>query len=251
MNDYYLINLLECDSTNTYLKSHFEELKDKLPALVTTALQTGGRGREKRTWLSLKGKGLYSSFGFMLKTDQNINLLPLTVGISVIETLEKISGLEFGIKWPNDVIFNGKKAAGILIENIIMEDTIFCIAGIGINLNHKPADFPIELTDKAVSLKMAQNTVEDYRVEEVNSLLAATLSKWLEKMKRNSGKEIIEKANRLSAFLKDKTITFHTLPDNRIGRGIFKGIGRYGGMEFESEKDGMTTIYYSGEISLI
>jgi BirA family transcriptional regulator, biotin operon repressor / biotin---[acetyl-CoA-carboxylase] ligase len=240
-----VIKLDECDSTNNYLKSHFDELKNKLPVLITSALQTFGRGRDQRTWVSPKGKGLYSSFGFVMKTDQNIHLLPFTAGISVIETLEKISGLKFDLKWPNDILYDNKKIAGILIENIIMKDDIHCIAGIGINLNHAPHDFPLELENIAVSLKMATCAVEDYKVDRVNSILSEILFQWLEKMKKKSGEEIIEKARLVSAFMMNKTITFHRSPGDELVVGVYKGINDDGGLKLEIE-EGKTTTFYSG-----
>jgi BirA family biotin operon repressor/biotin-[acetyl-CoA-carboxylase] ligase len=249
MNKYpdflYVISLDQCDSTNNYLKKNSENLKDKLPVLVTSSLQTAGRGRVKRNWVSPKGKGLYSSFGFNLENSQNLNLLPLIAGISVIETLKKISDIELGLKWPNDILYKNKKIGGILIENIITAFDIFCITGIGINLNHTGADFPGELQDKAISLKMITgltiNTVQ------VNPLLAALFFQWLEKLKTGTNEEIIQTANRYSDFLKEENISFHHPADKKIISGIFKGINRDGGLILEN-KQGSGTIYYSGEI---
>jgi BirA family biotin operon repressor/biotin-[acetyl-CoA-carboxylase] ligase len=241
----HVITLDQCDSTNNYVKTNYENLQDKLPVLVTSSLQTAGRGREKRNWVSPKGKGLYSSFGFNLKNNQNLNLLPLIAGISVIETLKKISGIELGLKWPNDILYKNKKIAGILIENIITASDIFCITGIGINLNHTVADFPGELKDKAFSLKMI--TGFNTSAEQINPVLAALLFQWLEKLSTGAIEEIIQTANRYSAFLKDKNISFHRPAGNKIITGIFKGINHDGGLILEN-KQGSAAIYYSGEI---
>jgi len=249
MNKYpeflHVIPLDQCDSTNNYIKANHENLKDKLPVLVTSSLQTAGRGREKRNWVSPKGKGLYSSFGFNLENSQNLNLLPLIAGISVIETLKKITGIELGLKWPNDILYKQKKIAGILIENILTTSNIFCITGIGINLNHTAADFPGELQDKAISLKMI--TGLNTSAEQINPVLAALLFLWVEKLKTGGTEEIIHTANRYSSFLKDKNISFHHPSDNKIINGIFKGINHDGGLILEN-KQGSTAIYYSGEI---
>ena len=249
MNKYpnflYVISLDQCDSTNNYIKTNHENLKDKLPVLVTSSLQTAGRGREKRNWVSPKGKGLYSSFGFNLENSQNLNLLPLIAGISVIETLKKISGIELGLKWPNDILYKNKKITGILIENIITASNIFCITGIGINLNHTAADFPGELQDKAISLKMITDLTTTARG--INPLLAAELFQWLEKLETGTTEEIIQTANRYSGFLKEKNISFHHPVDNKIIGGIFKGINHDGGLILENNQ-GSTATYYSGEI---
>lgn len=244
-----IITLEECDSTNNYLKRNYEQLKEILPVLVTSSLQTAGRGREQRTWLSSRGKGLYSSFGFNLPTRQYLNMLPLISGFSVIDTLHAASGianLELGIKWPNDVLCHDKKIAGILIENIIMEPRLFCIAGIGINLNHAKDDFPGELSARATSLKMVAGSDSDYVVQEVNPLLARFFFRWLEKLETGEKEEIIRTANRYSHFLMGKPISFHQTPDKLIS-GIFKGIHHDGGLILESN-EGNTAIYFSGEI---
>ncbi len=246
-----VITLDVCDSTNSYLKIHYDDLKDKLPVLVTTALQTGGRGRDSRTWVSLKDKGLYSSFGFSLDSNKNLHFLPLLSGITVIETLKKISDieLELGLKWPNDVLYNGKKIAGILIENTIFENRIFCVTGIGINLNHTKDDFPGELAQKAISLKMITGSISKYKAKTINPLLANIFFNGLEKLgnKKNEGEKekIIQTANRYSRFLKEREV--HFFYNNQIIRGIFKGINGDGGLILETNGDN-TVLYYSGEI---
>ena len=278
-----IITLDVCDSTNTYLKNHYEQLKDKLPVLVTSGLQTGGRGRERRKWVSPKGKGIYSSFGFNLGARQNLSLLPLIAGISVIEALKRISALDLGLKWPNDVLLlrpcenvqkkqtfemmssrkespgtmlgglgchpiwekGNKKIAGILIENVIMETRLFCITGIGINLNQTTKDFPEDLRDKAVSLKMATGSEENYPVETVNRVLSDVFFQWLGRMEGNEREVIIETANGYSAFLMDGPISFHHT--GGIVNGIFKGIHQSGGLILGDESGG-TSLHYSGEI---
>lgn len=240
-----IISLDQCDSTNNYLRTHFEKLKAKLPVLVTTASQTSGRGRENRTWISLRGKGLYSSFGFLLDSNKNLHLLPLISGISVIETLKMISSIEFVLKWPNDILYKCKKIAGILIENITFENRVFCITGIGINLNHTSSNFNNELVQRAVSLKMITGLT--YKAETVNMLLSEIFFNWLEKLKNNESNKIIHTANRFTRYLENRVISFHHPSNNKIIRGIFKGINHDGGLILGNKK-GTSTIYYSGEI---
>lgn len=247
-----VIRLEECDSTNDYLKRNYERLKDRFPVLVTSRLQTAGKGRAERTWFSSRGKGLYSSFGFNLSAKHYLNLLPLVSGISVIKTLQEaggtanISNCEWGIKWPNDVLYGGKKIAGILIENVIMDTQLFCITGIGINLNHTKDDFPGELAEKAISLKMVTGLERNYAVEEINPILACFFFQWLEKLENGEKEEIIDTVTRYSRFMINKPISFHYMSDKRV-TGIFKGINHDGGLILESN-GGTTAIYYSGEI---
>jgi len=238
-----IIGLDECDSTNSVIKSRCNEFKENLPVLVTADRQTGGRGRRDRKWLSPKGKGLYSSFAFSLKEKSGLQLLSLVAAISVIDTLRELTGAEFGLKWPNDVLYLDKKVAGILIENIIAQSEIFCIAGMGINLNQEIADFPAELLEKAVSLKMI--TGMSLTPQEVNPCLATFFFSWLEKLKQNRGHEIVSTANRYSEFMMYRDISFHE--SVFVIDGIFKGINPDGGLKL-GHPNGATTIHYAGEI---
>ncbi|MCP5052991.1 MAG: biotin--[acetyl-CoA-carboxylase] ligase [bacterium] len=242
-----VIELDRCVSTNNYLKDNYGNLKDRLPVLVTAEAQTGGRGRDQRLWVSSAGIGLYSSFGFAPGHGGNLNLLPLIAAISVIETLGDISGLSFDLKWPNDILYEGKKVAGILIENTVSGSEIFCVVGIGINLNHTIGDFPGELTDRATSLMMVSGLAGGYRVDEVNRRLAAVLFDWLENLKEGGNTEVIESANWFSRRLKGERISFHQSPGDRVISGVFKGIHSDGGLILQ-DQDGSTKIYYSGEI---
>lgn len=122
------------DSTQAYLKEHFQELDDK--TVVTTDQQTAGRGRFDRRWISQPG-GLY--FSVLLKptkTDFLANLTQL-MALSVCQAAEK-HGIQPNLKWPNDVQVSGKKLCGILSEAIAQNDRIAClILGVGVNVEQK------------------------------------------------------------------------------------------------------------------
>jgi BirA family biotin operon repressor/biotin-[acetyl-CoA-carboxylase] ligase len=241
------IHLDRCASTNDYLKSHALEFRDRFPVLVTAGQQTGGKGRDQRSWVSSYGKGLYASFGFQLDSATKLFLLPLVAGISVIETLKDLSGLQFDLKWPNDVLYRRKKIAGILIENTITDDTLFCITGIGINLNYTEGDFPAQLRDQATSVKIACQLPRDLSPGEVAPMLSDSFCHWLWQVHQPGGQDVIETANRYSSQLIDHQISFHQPPGNQKISGIFKGINHDGGLILKRQ-DGSTSIYHSGEI---
>ncbi len=242
-----IIHMEACASTNSYIKEHFNRLRDCLPVLVTTDLQTGGRGRDRRTWVSPRGKGLYSSFGFKMDNPGNLPFLPLAAGLSVIEIVKKKVGISAGLKWPNDIIYEGKKLAGILIENVIFDSSVFCVVGMGLNLNHGTEDFPGELTGKATSLHLAAGG--NYRAEDFNPGLASLLFDWIDRLggteSERTADDIVRLANGHSAFLKGREIRFHH--GGEIVTGIFKGINRDGGLILKSGAQG-ETIHYAGEI---
>jgi BirA family biotin operon repressor/biotin-[acetyl-CoA-carboxylase] ligase len=249
-----VIELDNCDSTNNYLKENYMRLKERLPVLITSLQQTRGRGRRDRSWESKKNMGLYTSFGFYLKIGSKLNLLPLTAGISVIETLQKImhtrcgislppgTNQTFGLKWPNDVLYHNRKIAGVLIENTIFKEEVFCVTGIGINLNHKAGDFPDSLKNTATSLQLISG--KTIAIEDVNQTLAHIFFTYLMKLENKQEEKIIEKANGYSSFLKGQQIAFHR--DGRIMTGIFRGINHDGGIILKDPQGG-TKIHYTGE----
>jgi len=112
--------------------------------------QTAGKGRLKRTWLSPRGSLalsiiLYPSLAYLPS-------LIMLASLAVVHSIEAVTGLKSQIKWPNDVLLNGRKVSGILIENDVQGNTVnYSIIGIGINVNLKLADFP-EIQPIATSL---------------------------------------------------------------------------------------------------
>lgn len=131
-----VIRLEEIDSTNTYAKTHMENLEDK--TVIHALRQTKGRGRFNRTWIDLGSDNLFISI--VLKPDKKYsNILPnITQYACVVlcRILEKY-GVNPKIKWPNDVMIDGtRKISGILSETVIQSGEIEgIIIGIGVNLN--------------------------------------------------------------------------------------------------------------------
>ncbi|MFC1937347.1 biotin--[acetyl-CoA-carboxylase] ligase [Chloroflexota bacterium] len=118
--------------------------------VLITDEQTAGRGRMRRVWLSPRGN---IALSVVLRPD--ISYLPFLVmiaSLAVIQSIAVITGLKPQIKWPNDILVNGKKVCGILIENSIRAKLVdYSIIGIGINVNDKFSQFP-EILPFATSL---------------------------------------------------------------------------------------------------
>lgn len=159
LNDFFwdgkiikIIYLETVDSTNTFASR--ELCDEESEVLVIADKQTGGRGQRDNKWESPGSVGLY--FSLLLNTHigtDSLAVVPLTWGKMVARTIETISNIKTEIKEPNDVLVNGKKIAGILIENKIYGDVCKnLIAGIGVNINNSSEDFPEELRDSATSL---------------------------------------------------------------------------------------------------
>ena len=126
--------LPECGSTNAYVKEHFEEF-GPVGAVYTTN-QTAGRGRLGRTWVYAEGKGLYYTAAIREPLAQPATL-PLLASLAVRRQLQLRYGVECQIKWPNDLLLNGKKIVGILCESVCygyQQQGRGILCGIGINL---------------------------------------------------------------------------------------------------------------------
>jgi len=134
--------------------------------LVTAAEQTAGRGRQGRTWAAPPGRALLLSV--VLRVEQPA-LVPLAAGVATAETV----GDHARIKWPNDVLVEGRKVAGILVEGRPQEG--WAVLGIGLNVAIRPDDFPPELRDSAGTLGRQPTDLEPT----LHRLLEA-LARWLE-----------------------------------------------------------------------
>ncbi|HWW01767.1 MAG TPA: biotin--[acetyl-CoA-carboxylase] ligase [Candidatus Acidoferrum sp.] len=124
--------------------------------VVFAELQTRGRGRLGRKWMSPGGKGLW--FSVLLRPElapQAITQLTVASATALRRAIESQTGLKPEIKWPNDLLLSGKKVSGILTELSAELDRVkYVILGIGVDVNLNAGDFPSELRNAATSLKV-------------------------------------------------------------------------------------------------
>ena len=145
------IYLESVDSTNNYAKRIAE---DGTPSgtLVVADEQTGGKGRRGRSWSTPKGSNI--AMTLLLRPrfrPEHASRMTLLAAMAVTCGIRRVTGLDAGIKWPNDVVVNGHKVCGILTEMNTEVDYInYVVIGIGINVNQK--EFPEEIREIAGSL---------------------------------------------------------------------------------------------------
>ncbi|HEV7177759.1 MAG TPA: biotin--[acetyl-CoA-carboxylase] ligase [Solirubrobacteraceae bacterium] len=132
--------------------------------LVTASEQSAGRGRQGRRWTAPRGRALLCS----LVIRDPPRLLPLAAGVAVAE----VAGPQARVKWPNDVLVDGLKVAGILVEGRPQEG--WAVLGIGLNVAVREEDFPPELAGRAGTLGL-----EPAAVEPTLDRLLASLDRWL------------------------------------------------------------------------
>lgn len=162
----------EVDSTNNRAKQ-LAEAGEPDGTLVVAETQCAGKGRRGRQWLSLKGTGIWMSMVLRPEiTPSQASMLTLVAALAVSDGIKAETGLITEIKWPNDIVINGKKLCGILTEmNTEMGDINYVVVGIGINVNIK--NFPDDIRPIATSLALeASNPVNRSR------LIAAILQAW-------------------------------------------------------------------------
>ena len=146
-----VVCLAEVDSTNIRARRLAEEGAPS-GTLVAADRQTKGRGSRGRSWESPAGESIYMTL--LLRPEfspASASMLTLVMGLSAVQGMEQVTGAALQIKWPNDVVLNGKKVVGILTEMSAQVDYIeHLVIGVGVNVNGK--EFPQELQDKATSL---------------------------------------------------------------------------------------------------
>jgi len=147
--------------------------------VVIAESQTAGRGRRGRTWVSPSGRNLYMSVVLRPHlAPQRAPELTLVASLAACDACRQ-AGVEAGIKWPNDVLVEGRKVAGILTELSAESDEVhWVVLGIGVNLNAEDADFPDELRDVASSLAIERGQPVPRAL--FTAALLSTLEQWLD-----------------------------------------------------------------------
>ena len=151
------------DSTNTLLKQLAAE--GNPPEFIYAGYQTAGRGQTGNSWESEEEKNLLCSI--LLPPNKNLHFLNIAVSVALL----RVIGEDFTIKWPNDIYYGDKKAAGILVENAIIGNEIrYSIAGIGLNVNQTTfvSDAP-----NPISLKQIRG--QEYDIERLMNQLLETV----------------------------------------------------------------------------
>lgn len=236
-------NLLPLLRTNTFGRDvvHYEETETTQRVahelaqraapegtLVLCDHQTQGRGQLGRKWLEEKGKGIAMSL--ILRPDvpiQTAGQLTILAGVALAESLAPL--VDAKIKWPNDILVDGRKLAGILTEMQAESDRIgSIIIGIGVNVNHD--SFPPDIIHRATSLK--SSTGCEHKRSEIVARFLNTFepmyTQWLE----HGFTPFVERFLRL-ADRKDKLVTLRTR--ERVLTGILRGITKEGTLLIETE----------------
>ena len=222
----------EVDSTNLYGKKNIDTLADK--TVISAKRQLSGRGRLNRVWLDLGEGNLFVSLVLKpsLKFDEKFANLTQYLSVILCKTLEQY-GLQPEIKWPNDVLINGKKVAGILSETV-MQGQIFkgLVLGFGVNISAGANDVKL-VTDKYVtSVSLERGKLVDGKLflNDLLNLFFQDYNKFLE-----SGFEFIKHDYVKRVNFLEKELCVKVFNDTKCG--VAKGIKYNGALILEKNNE--------------
>ena len=243
-NELKLFSYDEIDSTNNEAQRLLENI-DNFPFWVVANKQTSGRGRKNRYWSSLEGNFMGT---FVIKINIEKSLTPqlsFVTSVALRNTVnsfdKRLNNLDIKLKWPNDLILNNSKCAGILIESLRSEKKSSEILAIGIGVNL--INSPINTSFKASNLReeMGVSIKRDDFLEKLNNNLIENLNLW---EKGKNFKKILKEWLKVAYKLNDNISII--LPNGKTLSGTFSGLDDQGGLILSQHNK--ETVFYAAEI---
>jgi BirA family biotin operon repressor/biotin-[acetyl-CoA-carboxylase] ligase len=204
--------------------------------------QTAGQGRHGRSWHSESGLGLYVSIILRRQyAPATLPVLTLALGLAVREAILKYTDLACDLRWPNDVLIQSKKCAGILtvLESSTTPSAI--IAGIGINVNH--SSFPLELRAIATSLRAASGSVHSR--ERLLAELLASVDTYCGLLETEGRGAIIETFSRVSSYVSGRRVCVDL--EGTVLHGTTAGLNDSGFLMLRHD-DGTASVIVAGGV---
>ena len=217
-------------------------------SVVVADHQTGGRGRWGRSWFSAPGKLLQFSLVLRPTLDPTkLGLLTTGIGVATARAIRDLTGLAVQIKWPNDVVVDGRKLAGMLVESTMTDEAIDgAICGIGINVHLTSDDVPDDLKDIATSIAIEMDRAGTGTAPPRAQLLARVLEE-IERlypaMTGDSGL-LLTQATEMSSVI-GRNVTVRSADGSSIA-GMARGFDADGALQLEV--DGALRSIHVGEI---
>jgi BirA family transcriptional regulator, biotin operon repressor / biotin---[acetyl-CoA-carboxylase] ligase len=198
---------------------------------IVSSEQTAGRGRLQRQWISPKGAGLYFSLVLRPRIPQSSwPLITLAAAISAHDALLEACSLTTDIKWPNDILSNGRKLCGILAETVDTPQGRALVLGIGINLTSSA--FPPELQKTATSVQLEAGKV--VKLETILRSLIVAFERRYEMLQSSGGEEhIIREWSIRSSYASGKRI--RVVNGNEVVEGTMRGLETDGALLVETD----------------
>ena len=245
-----IIRLQATESTNSEALAAGHQ--GAAPGTVVVAdAQTGGRGRLNRSWLSLPGKGLYFSIILRPRLDpEHLPKVTLASGLALCKAVEAEYSLSPKIKWPNDLLLDGRKFGGILTETESLagsdsRHSPLVIVGVGLNLFFPDGGFPVDLEARATYISF--HTDRKISAEILLETSVVAIEKELQRLERGDFSEIREEWMQRDAS-PGKVLTWVT-PQGRLVTGVSLGPDADGVLRIRDGK-GIIHNVLSGDVNL-
>lgn len=239
-----ILRVKSCPSTNDLAKE-LALSGEKEGTVIIAEEQTKGKGTKGRSWYSARNKGLYLSV-VLTPPFSDISLLPLVAGLAVSEAIFSCLGIRAGLKWPNDVVWEGKKLGGILCEGGFLGNRVtYAILGLGLNVRHEKEDFPKGIRHQAISLKI----IKKERIEEEAFLdcLWKLLNNWYGCFLKGEKRRILKAYQEKSVLPLGEKIDL--IIESEVLSGIYRGLNPQGGLILE--RNGRRESFFSAQIKTI
>ena len=236
----------EIDSTNTQAMRLLQS-GNKAPFAVLAERQTKGRGRMGREWFSADSGNLYLSFGFEPDFEsERIQCFTLWLGLAICAVLNDPLQFPVALKWPNDIVYNGKKLAGMLTETRVSGAKVnSAIFGLGLNVNSSQDFWPVALQNTACSLCEISGKAEDINLIAA-TVIQAVLNAFQAFLARDWEAEFKLYWQRYDA-MRDHTVTISLHDENFTGRAC--GVDAHGALLVQLPNNEIRS-FQSGEASL-
>lgn len=236
----------ELGSTQDEVARRLTTMDPPAPFAVITKKQTKGRGRRGKAWEGTSHNNLYISFGFKPNLAGHLlQTFSLWIGLHICHFLNTSLLIPIKIKWPNDLILQGKKVAGFLVESRIdAEQTRDLILGLGLNINGKSSNFPTDLQHKITTLEAFNNTPLD-----INLLTAHLIQTIFQSYYAfvNGKTHPFHGLWTKYDYLKDQPITVYQ--EEKIFQGIANGIDQSGNLILQFP-NGTVKCFHTAEVTL-
>ncbi|MEO6922794.1 MAG: biotin--[acetyl-CoA-carboxylase] ligase [Bryocella sp.] len=206
--------------------------------------QTAGRGRGGHAWHSAPGDGLYVSA--LVRPELTVGdalLVSLATGVAAHDAIAQVAGVRVDLRWPNDLLFDGRKCGGILVETAVEAEERLRYAVIGVGINVQQREFPPELAELATSLHLTTGKVVARETLLVALLRALDLE--LTKLEAEGGHErLLEQFRERSSWVSDKRVQ---VPEQGGYTGVTAGLDDRGFLRVDSD-DGVVRTVLSGGV---
>jgi len=236
------------DSTSNYLIAEtklnkYSNSNSQNCQVCFAEYQTSGKGRRGKQWVSPIGGNLYCSLSWYFnKSFQELSGLSIAISVGVVELLQQMGISDLELKWPNDILWQGKKLLGVLLE-MHGETSGPCTTVIGIGLNFNMSQVNVEIDQPWCDLNSILKTLparNDFAANLIDNLISSIM------LFDQEGLNAFLKSWKYFDLMQDKPITINKV--GLIEQGIARGIDHSGALLVE--QDGKISPLYSGDVSI-